>query len=227
MTDTATSAAPVDVPRLRAVLCRVRQITGGSLLLFVVWAVLATVKNWRGGSLVSAAVFGAIGAAALVFSVTSTVSGNKTDDAKAAGPTDEFVAHCRKVLREVTAADGGLKLPVFLAIWGLGGALLVAVTVFDLLETPPHYMDAATHAMFAVAIALRPIWVRLRHAPAMTRELATLPPPPPPSDDLVGRTRELLAQGEKIQAIKVWRDATGVGLKEAKDAVDGIENQLS
>ena len=32
--------------------------------------------------------------------------------------------------------------------------------------------------------------------------------------------------GRKIEAIKLYREATGVGLKEAKDAVDGIEKDL-
>ncbi|MFI9503554.1 ribosomal protein L7/L12 [Nocardia sp. NPDC052566] len=33
----------------------------------------------------------------------------------------------------------------------------------------------------------------------------------------------LLAQGKKIHAIKVYRELTGVGLKEAKDAVESRE----
>jgi ribosomal protein L7/L12 len=36
-----------------------------------------------------------------------------------------------------------------------------------------------------------------------------------------------LAAGQKIQAIKVYREATGVGLKEAKDAVEAMESQQS
>jgi len=35
--------------------------------------------------------------------------------------------------------------------------------------------------------------------------------------------RELLSQGNKIAAIKLYREGTGVGLKEAKDAVEAIE----
>ena len=38
--------------------------------------------------------------------------------------------------------------------------------------------------------------------------------------------RKYLAAGEKIQAIKVYREATGVGLKEAKDAVEAMEAHL-
>lgn len=34
---------------------------------------------------------------------------------------------------------------------------------------------------------------------------------------------ELLRQGRKLQAIKVYREATGVGLKQAKDYVESLE----
>ncbi|CAM3732786.1 ribosomal protein L7/L12 [Occultella aeris] len=37
------------------------------------------------------------------------------------------------------------------------------------------------------------------------------------------RVAELLARGKKIEAIKVYREETGVGLKEAKDAVERFE----
>ena len=35
--------------------------------------------------------------------------------------------------------------------------------------------------------------------------------------------KALLFQGNKIAAIKIYREGTGVGLKEAKDAVEAIE----
>jgi large subunit ribosomal protein L7/L12 len=46
-----------------------------------------------------------------------------------------------------------------------------------------------------------------------------------PNDDtnLDAELRDLLARGRKIEAIKRYRDDTGVGLKEAKDAVEGLE----
>jgi hypothetical protein len=37
----------------------------------------------------------------------------------------------------------------------------------------------------------------------------------------------LLAAGKKIEAIRVYRTATGVGLKEAKDAVDALEREIN
>ncbi|MBN8843033.1 MAG: ribosomal protein L7/L12 [Sphingomonadales bacterium] len=38
--------------------------------------------------------------------------------------------------------------------------------------------------------------------------------------------RELIRQNRKIEAIKRLRDRTGLGLKEAKDAVDALERTM-
>lgn len=38
--------------------------------------------------------------------------------------------------------------------------------------------------------------------------------------------RDLLRRGQKIQAIKIYRERNGGGLKEAKDAVEAIERQM-
>ena len=40
--------------------------------------------------------------------------------------------------------------------------------------------------------------------------------------DWLYEVRALTAQGKKIEAIKRTREATGLGLKEAKDYVDGL-----
>lgn len=40
------------------------------------------------------------------------------------------------------------------------------------------------------------------------------------------RVREEMFAGNKIQAIKLYREQTGVGLKEAKDAVEKLEAEL-
>lgn len=37
------------------------------------------------------------------------------------------------------------------------------------------------------------------------------------------RSRQLLVEGKKIEAIKVYREETGAGLKDAKDAVEAYE----
>ena len=38
----------------------------------------------------------------------------------------------------------------------------------------------------------------------------------------MAEVRALTAQGNKIQAIKLYREATGLGLKEAKDVVESL-----
>lgn len=40
------------------------------------------------------------------------------------------------------------------------------------------------------------------------------------------RILDFIRQGNKIQAIKIYREVTGVGLAEAKDAVDQIERSM-
>ena len=44
-----------------------------------------------------------------------------------------------------------------------------------------------------------------------------------PTDELTEAVLAQLAAGKKIAAIKVYREATGVGLEEAKDAVEALE----
>ena len=59
------------------------------------------------------------------------------------------------------------------------------------------------------------------------RAQAPLPPPAPEASasqpDLQGEVAELLRAGKKIQAIKRYREETGLSLKQAKDAVDALE----
>jgi len=43
------------------------------------------------------------------------------------------------------------------------------------------------------------------------------------SPELESQIRELLAQGQKLTAIKLYRETTGVDLKEAKDTIEAIE----
>jgi ribosomal protein L7/L12 len=42
-------------------------------------------------------------------------------------------------------------------------------------------------------------------------------------EDLRQQVSALLSEGQKIEAIKLYRERTGVGLKEAKDAVEAIQ----
>jgi ribosomal protein L7/L12 len=60
------------------------------------------------------------------------------------------------------------------------------------------------------------------HAPA-AGDGAVAPASPPSDPAWLVEVRSLLARGKKIQAIKVYREGTGAGLKEAKDAVEAME----
>jgi len=47
----------------------------------------------------------------------------------------------------------------------------------------------------------------------------------PPSSDSLLKVGAALAAGNKIEAIKLLREASGLGLKEAKDAVEQMERK--
>ena len=47
----------------------------------------------------------------------------------------------------------------------------------------------------------------------------------PVSEELIRKIKSLLANGLKIQAIKLYRDETGAGLKDAKDFVENLEER--
>ena len=59
----------------------------------------------------------------------------------------------------------------------------------------------------------------LASLPAASLPGGTLPP------EVEADVRALLAAGRKIEAIKLARDATHLGLKETKDLVDAMERQ--
>jgi len=64
---------------------------------------------------------------------------------------------------------------------------------------------------------------------AMARGEAIKPPPGTLDYDnpiLEARIKSLLAKKQKINAVKIYREEYGVGLKEAKDAVDRIERTM-
>lgn len=48
-------------------------------------------------------------------------------------------------------------------------------------------------------------------------------PPPQAREDLERQVRSLLARGQKLEAIKLYAESTGVRLMEAKDAVEATE----
>ncbi|MBC8011630.1 MAG: ribosomal protein L7/L12 [Burkholderiales bacterium] len=50
--------------------------------------------------------------------------------------------------------------------------------------------------------------------------------PTPLSDAQINAISDALRGGNKIEAIKLYREATGLGLKESKDAVEALEADL-
>lgn len=48
---------------------------------------------------------------------------------------------------------------------------------------------------------------------------------PPPSSELDPDVVQLINSGKKINAIKLYRERTGVGLKEAHDAIEAFEKR--
>jgi ribosomal protein L7/L12 len=61
-----------------------------------------------------------------------------------------------------------------------------------------------------------------RNAVELMEKLPASAPPPPGLVATIRRAQELVAKGQKIQAIKLIREQTGMGLKEAKDLVDRL-----
>lgn len=53
----------------------------------------------------------------------------------------------------------------------------------------------------------------------------SIPVPAMPEDEAKKMT-DLIFAGQKIQAIKMYKEATGLGLKESKDFIDDLEKQL-
>jgi ribosomal protein L7/L12 len=63
----------------------------------------------------------------------------------------------------------------------------------------------------------------------MARNEYTKPPSGVRSYDdpvLEGKIKSLLSKGKKLDAIKIYREEYGIGLKEAKDAVERIEGSM-
>jgi ribosomal protein L7/L12 len=93
--------------------------------------------------------------------------------------------------------------------WLLGlGLLLFGVVVFTLF-TIAQRLDTI----------LRQMLLLQRKADLALTHLGV--PPPPDHSPLSERVKELAAHpAQKIEAIKAYREETGAGLKEAKDAVE-------
>ena len=69
-------------------------------------------------------------------------------------------------------------------------------------------------------------WVRRPAGAALDRVPPPRPPSAPPLDPGLDRDiDDLLSRGRKLEAIKLLREATGCGLKEAKDRVEALQRE--
>lgn len=105
-----------------------------------------------------------------------------------------------------------------IAILALVLALLLMLSVFSL-KRRVNELESR--------LAQRDAYGGMSSPPASGRA-ADIPAPlfvqnPELAPDLERRIRLLMAEGKKIQAIKVMREARNLGLKEAKDFVDNLE----
>lgn len=73
-------------------------------------------------------------------------------------------------------------------------------------------------AMIVVVVQNRRMGEPVQYQPEPPR-----PAPAPLTGDLEFDVRELVARGNKIGAIKLVREHTGLGLKEAMEYVEGLE----
>ncbi len=93
-----------------------------------------------------------------------------------------------------------------------------------------HELIDAGQILMAIQVYREATGVGLAEAKQAVEQMARMETARPPSDSrnfdnpvLESKIRSMLAKGKKIEAVKIYREEYGVGLKEAKDAVDRIE----
>jgi hypothetical protein len=86
---------------------------------------------------------------------------------------------------------------------------------------PLHILTAVSVLFLFVLILLA--W---RSRESRPRDLTGPPPARALAGDDAGDVRALLARGDKIEAIKLVREKTGIGLKEAKDLVERMAGEV-
>jgi ribosomal protein L7/L12 len=84
-------------------------------------------------------------------------------------------------------------------------------------------IDPVSFLLGLLAGVVLAIWIVARRRRNARPDLST---PPAPARELTGDIRaaalKLRAEGKTIDAIKLVRERTGIGLKEAKDVVDAM-----
>ena len=90
-----------------------------------------------------------------------------------------------------------------------------------------HELIDASQILMAIQVYRDATGVSLAEAKQAVEQMARMEAARPPSDSrdfdnpvLESKIRSMLAQGKKIEAVKIYREEYGIGLKEAKDAVE-------
>ncbi|MBV6397406.1 MAG: 50S ribosomal protein L7/L12 [Anaerolineales bacterium] len=93
-----------------------------------------------------------------------------------------------------------------------------------------HELIDANQIIQAIQVYRSATGVSLAEAKQAVDEMRRMEAARPSSDSrdydnpvLESKVKSLLAKGKKIEAVKIYREEYGIGLKEAKDAVDQIE----
>lgn len=96
-----------------------------------------------------------------------------------------------------------------------------------------HELLHAKQIIQAIRLYREATGVGLAEAKQAVEEMALVEVTKPPSgvrsyDDPVmeSKIKSLLAKGKKVDAVKIYREEYGIGLKQAKDAVDRIEASM-
>jgi len=93
-----------------------------------------------------------------------------------------------------------------------------------------HELIDASQILMAIQVYREATGVGLAEAKQAVEEMMQMEAARAPSGRrdfdnpvLESKIRSMLAKGKKIEAVKIYREEYGIGLKEAKDAVDRIE----
>jgi ribosomal protein L7/L12 len=101
-------------------------------------------------------------------------------------------------------------------------AVCLVITLFVILARQKDHAARLERLERKMDLVLRHLGVEDTQ-PAPGIQVYSVPAAPAPNGTLASEIVSLLARGQKIEAIKRYREYTGSGLKEARDAVESIE----
>ena len=111
---------------------------------------------------------------------------------------------------------------IALAVVDILLAVCLVITLFVILARQKDHAARLERLERKMDLLLRHLGVEdSQQAPIMP--MYSVPTAPATNGDLTSEIVSLLARGQKIEAIKRYREYTGTGLREAKEAVEAIE----